>query len=212
MVSEIYDHLTAGQQTTATTLTYLVWRLSQHPEWQQRLQTEVRALEPDYTNIPALEDTEACPILNAVVRETLRLHPAASGRQERVVPSGGRTYSGVYLPGGTTVIGPTLVLHHNASVFHEPRSWRPERWLEADENQLKDMEFSFAPFGHGARIYIGRNLAMMEMRLLTSRLYRSFSTRLSETSTEEDMYQLGTLAAVPRGLRCELYVIRIDDD
>ena len=68
------------------------------------------------------------------------------------------------------------------------------------------MEFSFAPFGHGARLCIGQHLALMEIRLLTSRTYRTFLTRLSETSTDEDMKQLGMLAAVPRGLRCELYV------
>lgn len=206
MASEMYDHLAAGQQTTSATLTYITWRLSQHPDWQLQLKQELAALRPDEDGIPSLHDIEECRVLDATIRETLRLHPAASGRQERVVPSEGRTYSGCFIPGGTTVIGPTLVLHQNASAFPEPHIWRPERWLNADEAQLKEMEYSFAPFGHGARICIGQHLAMMEIRLLTTTIYRCFTTRLSETSTEEDMYQLGTLSAVPRGLRCELYV------
>ena len=206
MASEMFDHLKAGQQTTASTLTYTTWRLSRHPEWQGRLQSELRALDSDESGAVSLNDLENCPVLDAVVRETLRVHPAASGRQERVVPAGGRTYSGVYIPAGTTVIGPTLVLHHNAAAFPDPHAWRPERWLHADEAQLKAMEFSFAPFGHGARICIGQHLAMMEIRLLACSIYRKFTTRLSETSTDEDMYQLGTLSAIPRGLRCELYV------
>ena len=206
IASEMFDHLTAGQQTTASTLTYICWRLSRHTEWQRRLQEEIRALKADEDGELSLNELEACPVLDAIVRETLRLHPAASGRQERVVPAGGRTYSGVFIPGGTTVIGPTLVLHHNISAFTHPHSWKPERWLEADESKLKKMEFSFAPFGHGARICIGQHLAMMEIRLLVSCIYGKFSTRLSETCTDEEMEQLGTLAAVPKGLRCELLV------
>lgn len=101
MASEMYDHLEAGQQTTASTLTYICWRLSRHPEWQMRLQHEVRALETDDSGDVSLGDCETSPIMDAVIRETLRLHPAASGRQERVVPQGGRTFSGFYLPGGT---------------------------------------------------------------------------------------------------------------
>jgi cytochrome P450 len=143
----------------------------------------------------------------------MRLHPAASGRQERIVPAGGRTFSGVYLPARTVVIGPTLVLHHDPDVFPEPLEWRPERWLEAERSEAglekekrKRMLDSYVPFGHGARICIGQHLAMMELRLLTAAIYDRFSTEISATSTDEDMHQLGALAAVPKGLRCELFV------
>lgn len=46
----------------------------------------------------------------------------------------------------------------------------------------------------------------MEIRLLVATMYKGFSTKPGETCTDEDMHQMGTLAAVPRGLRCELYV------
>lgn len=212
MASEMIDHLKAGQQTTASTLTYIAWRLARHAEWQDRLQKEVRALPIDDAANLSLNDLEACPVLNAVIRETLRLHPAASGRQERIVPPGGHTYAkGIFLPGGTVVIGPTLVLHHNPQAFPDPHVWYPGRWPQGDkfdpsEEKLKEMEFSFAPFGHGARICIGQHLAMMELRLLVANIYRRFTLSLSDTCTDYEMYQLGTLAAVPRGLRCELWV------
>lgn len=44
MASEMFDHLKAGQQTTASSLTYLFWRLSRHPDWQRRLRSELQAL------------------------------------------------------------------------------------------------------------------------------------------------------------------------
>ncbi|KAK4550053.1 hypothetical protein LTR36_003020 [Oleoguttula mirabilis] len=149
MASEMFDHLKAGQQTTASSLTYLFWRLSRHPDWQQRLRAELRALPLNTDGQLALADLEASPISNAVITETLRLHAVASGRQERIVPAGGRTYSGVFIPGSTIVTGPTKVLHHEPAVFDKPLEWCPERWIDADEAHRKAMEYSFVPFGHG---------------------------------------------------------------
>lgn len=206
MASEMYDHLKAGQQTTASTLTYMTWRLSRQPEWQKRLKDEIGALPVTETGQLSLADLEACSILNAIIHETLRLHPPASGRGERIVPTGGRTYSGVFVPGGTTIMGTNLVVQQNAAVFDEPFAWRPERWLDSSEEKLKDMEYSWVPFGYGARICIGQHLAMMEMRLLVSSIYRTYGTSLGEETSDESMHQLGTLAAVPRALRCELYM------
>lgn len=160
MASEMFDELKAGQMTTASTLTYIAWRLSRRPEWQDRLRDELKALQTDENGHLSLNDLESCPVLELVIKETLRLHPAASGRQERVVPHGGRTYSGLYLPEGTIVIGPTLVLHLDPDVYEQPLEWRPERWLDASEEELKAMEYSYVPFGHGARVCIGQHLGM----------------------------------------------------
>lgn len=206
IASELFDHLKVGQQTTASTLTFLVWRLSRHPEWQTHLQRELASLGPQKDGIPAYGIVNKCPVLDALVRETLRVHPAASGRGERIVPSGGRRYSGIYIPAGTIVTGPILVLHRNESVFEDPSTWEPERWMRAEVEKLKHMERSFAPFGYGARVCIGRHLALMEMKLLVAGLFMRFGTRLGESCTDTNMEQLGTFTAVPRGLRCELYV------
>lgn len=160
MASEMFDELKAGQMTTASTLTYIAWRLSRHLEWQERLRAELGALKTDQAGHLLLTDLEASAVLEAVIKETMRLHPAASGRQERIVPIGGKTYSGVYVPASTTVIGPTLVLHLDPGVYSQPLEWRPERWLDASEEDLKRMDYSYVPFGHGARVCIGQHLGM----------------------------------------------------
>lgn len=208
IASETYDDLKAGQQTTASTLTYITWYLTRYPHWQKRLQTEVCDLLVMDESEPSLHEIEACRVLDAVIKETMRLHPVASNRSERLVPEGGRSYSGVFVPGGTIVYSPNAVVQCDSSVFEESDSWKPERWLDAEPEKLKAMEYSWVPFGYGARICIGQHLAWMELKLLIASLYRQFSTSLSETSTDQDMIPLNTLATVPRGLRCELYVAK----
>lgn len=179
MASEMFDELKAGQMTTSSTITYISWRLSRHPEWQERLKDELGALKIDQNGGLALKDLENRPVLEAVIKETMRLHPAASGRQERVVPAGGRTYSGVYIPEGTTVIGPTLVLHLDPDVYHQPLEWKPERWLDASEEESKRMEFSYVPFGHGARVCIGQHLGMCSPTLLVLVRLEDLSLRIA---------------------------------
>ncbi|EOD45152.1 putative cytochrome p450 monooxygenase protein [Neofusicoccum parvum UCRNP2] len=90
--------IAAGSGTTAVTLTYLVWAVLSRPDLQKRLEDEVGALEE-------LSDVqlEELPLLNAIIDESLRVYGAAPGSLPRVVPEGGATLSGYYVPAGTTV-------------------------------------------------------------------------------------------------------------
>ena len=63
---------------------------------------------------------------------------------ERVVPAEGAVLCGVFLPGGTVVSVHAWVIHHDENIFGKnTHEFRPERWLEADAEQLKLMERSF---------------------------------------------------------------------
>ena len=75
------------------------------------------------------------------MKEAMRLHPGVGFPLERIVPQGGATICGRYLPEGTNVSMAAPVIHHNKMVFGDDADdFRPERWLDADESQLKLME------------------------------------------------------------------------
>ncbi|KAK5991960.1 Cytochrome P450 monooxygenase FGM1 [Cladobotryum mycophilum] len=76
-------------------------------------------------NDPLLFDSRS-PVLDACLREIYRLHPAASGRDERVVPKGGCTLSGVHLPEGTIAMSSVMSLHRDIEVFPDPETFLPE--------------------------------------------------------------------------------------
>lgn len=80
----------------------------------------------------------------AVMKEAMRLHPGVQMPLERIVPQGGTTVSGMYLPGGTVVGINPIVIHHDTDVYGADASeFRPERWLESSAEQLKLMDRSF---------------------------------------------------------------------
>lgn len=80
------------------------------------------------------------PYLDAVIQESFRMHPAPGLLLERVVPPQGLDILGETIPGGTIVGCNAWVLHRREEVFgSDVDTFRPERWLEARPDQLKEM-------------------------------------------------------------------------
>lgn len=108
--------IVAGSDTTAVTLTYLVWAVLKDSALQARLEEEVAGLT-DQLDMVELENT---PLLNSVIEETLRLYGAAPGALPRIVPGQGMIVAGHQLPAGTEVSTQAYTLHRDARIFQEP--------------------------------------------------------------------------------------------
>ena len=100
--------------------------------------------------------------LDAVVREGLRMGMSTPTRLPRVVPPGGWSFNGHYLPEGTQVGCQSYTLHFNPAVFKDPHTFKPERWLESPSSEMYRDWFAFSL---GARGCLARNLAQTELLL-----------------------------------------------
>ena len=118
--------------------------------------------------------------------ETLRIHTAIPGQQPRVTPPSATlgeseaTLTG--LPAGLRVQSQAWSLHRNPDVFPDPDSWKPERWVESSEVQLKEMNRWFWAFGSGGRMCVGSNLAVLEMKAIMVAVWGSFRTTIADDS------------------------------
>jgi cytochrome P450 len=113
---EAKNFIIAGSDTTAVSLTYLVWAVLKHPALQKTLENEVAQLGDDL-NISALE---AAPVLNSVINETLRLYGAAPSSLPRDVPSQGMAVSGYHIPAGVEVSTQAYTTHRDPSIWPDP--------------------------------------------------------------------------------------------
>ncbi|KAI9931758.1 hypothetical protein MW887_010337 [Aspergillus wentii] len=187
MACELFDHLTAGFETSAVVLTYLFWELSRRPDLQEELRKELLTLEPKIayprasasTELPPSKTIDALPLLEAIVTETLRRHAAIPGIQPRVTPSPSCTLVGYdNIPANTRVNTQAYSLHRNPEVFPDPESWQPQRWLN-EGNSPSDLEERrrwFWAFGSGGRMCVGSNLALQEIKLVVAAIYTNFSS------------------------------------
>jgi hypothetical protein len=171
IASEMLDHLIAGHETSGITFTYIMWELSRRPELQARLRQELLSLSPtlqypspskqrgDPNALPSSQTVDNLPLLDSIIRETLRLHSAVPGPQPRVVPDSSTptTIEGyANIPAGTHVSCSAYSLHRIADIYPRPDEWLPERWLDPTE----EMRRTFWAFGSGGRMCMGSNFAL----------------------------------------------------
>lgn len=166
IASELLDHVIAGMDTSAITLTYLLWELSKNAEIQKLLQDELHCMEPrlslgNSSRMPSPRDIDSLPILHSVIMETLRRHTAIPGSQPRITPTIPVSLAGSPpFPGGVRVSAQAYSLHRNEKVFPDPEAWKPERWLSTSRESKDEMMRWFWAFGSGGRMCIGNNFAM----------------------------------------------------
>lgn len=171
--SEMLDSMIAGHETSGITITYLMWQMSQRPDLQEKLRTELLTLRPAIVGDPSLQhgsntlpsprSIDALPLLNSILQETFRLHAAAPAQQPRITPDtpAGTTlegYSGI--PGGVRVSANAYTLHRNPTVYPQPFKWIPERWIDSTDEHKAQMKRWFWVFGSGGRMCLGSNLAI----------------------------------------------------
>lgn len=175
--------ISAGTDTTATTLTGLTYFICTHPKAYSRLVTEVRSAFVSEDDIK-WENAKKLRYLEACIYEALRLFPPSAASQQRIVPSGGASIDGYFVPAGKTVAVSPWASTRSELNFHEPDSFLPERWLGEEERFKNDHLGASLPFGTGPRVCIGRNLAYMEMRLIMANVLWNFDFELDKGEFE----------------------------
>ena len=199
--SFLTDNILAGHHTSAVQLTYMCYELSRpvNKHWQDQLRDTLRMTFglPDSNNemITDVEKLDQVPLLDALLKENLRLHASLPGAFPRVVD---RTYkvdieSGgdaepITVPEGTVVSCLPYAMHRRPDIFPSPDSFLPSRWLpsktngesteKSKEKILTQLRFIMS-FGKGIRLCLGMNLATIELKLAIANIYWHFASEIS---------------------------------
>ncbi|TPX23624.1 hypothetical protein DIZ76_012958 [Coccidioides immitis] len=212
IAAELYDNINAAQETVAVGLIYLIFHLARQKVWRTKIRNELAGLSLTEDGYPGWTDIDGLPLLDAFMREVLRVNPGASGRQERYIEDPKKYYGGFRLPLRTRVTASTIALHHDPQVFPDPEEFCPERWLHQTAEKLRQMEKSFIPFGYGARICLGKAFGIMELKMLAAFLllrYEIETTPEMGDGKTGPMWQCGSIEAVPIGLKGEIVFTRL---
>jgi cytochrome P450 len=169
---ELLTLLVAGHETTATSLSWAMERLTRHPAALQRLTEEVRAGEEEY--------------VDAVIRETLRLRPVLPFVVRRLTQP--QTIAGYDLPAGTNVAPSIQLIHRRHDIYPDPTAFRPERWLGVRPNP-----YTFLPFGGGVRRCLGAAFAETEMRAVLAEIVSHVRLRPARPEPERVARRVITL-------------------
>jgi cytochrome P450 len=169
---EIMTFLLAGHETTAVSLSWTWYLLSQHPEVAQKLRQELNNVLGGRT--PQLEDLARLPYTDRVVKESMRLYPPAWSLARSVAKE--TDIAGYRVPVGANVVMSPWIMHRDPRFFDRPEQFDPDRWAEQSTQQLP--RFAYFPFGGGPRFCIGASFAVMEANLLLAAIAQRFQLRL----------------------------------
>ncbi|KAK3391826.1 cytochrome P450 [Sordaria brevicollis] len=186
-------NLIAGADTTAITMRALFYYSLKDARVWSKLVTAVRTsgIEPGKPAPHSI--ARAIPYLEAVIRETIRYHPAVSMIMERIVPSAGLALpDGSVVPGGSFVGMNPYIVGRNKKIFGEDADeFNPDRWLQREgesDEQYKERrslyETASIAFGNGSRICLGRNLSQMELYKVVPTLIATYDIEMVDKEEE----------------------------
>lgn len=183
--SNVITILLAGEDTTANTLAWLVYLVSREPEVMRRMAEETDRLMGHARWAERLDIATSHSYVAACAQETMRLKPVAPMLIfETEVPT---VVGDVALAAGAGV----LMLMRNGATddryFERPERFEPERWFGARDTAAVSAGRVSMPFGAGPRICPGRNLAMLEINLVTSMLFHNFDIQSLRTPDGADV-------------------------
>ncbi|KAF3386264.1 hypothetical protein F1880_001608 [Penicillium rolfsii] len=164
---DAYLIIIAGSDTTAATLTNIFFHIVSDQALYKKLQDELDALS-DLSH----DKLREIKLLDAVINETLRLHPAVPSGTQRLSPPEGMTISGKYVPGDVMLCIPSHALFRDGRVFARPDEFLPERWTTKPE-LVKDPS-AFIPFNTGPYSCAGKQLALMELRCVMAEIVTKY--------------------------------------
>lgn len=164
----------AGHETTSNALTWTWHLLSQYPQIEAKLHTELD--QQLGGRLPTVHDLRNLPYTEKIIKESLRLYPPAwvlNGRQA----TEDTTIGDYHIPKGATIFISPYVLHRLPQYFAQPDLFDPERF--APENEKLIPRYAYIPFGAGARVCIGNSFAMMEARLILATIAQRYRLQLA---------------------------------
>jgi cytochrome P450 len=161
----------AGHETSTNALAWTFLLLSQHPDVTADLCDELDAVLRGAP--PTVEDLARLPLLDAVVKESMRVLPPVP-MHPRIVAQDSEL-GGYRLPAGSELFLSIFHMHHDPDVFPNPDAFRPRRWETA-----RPSVYEYNPFSAGPRMCIGAAFATMEIKIVLAMLLQRVRLEMPE--------------------------------
>ncbi|XP_057761093.1 cytokinin hydroxylase [Arachis stenosperma] len=188
LVDECKTFFFAGHETTALAISWTLFLLAVHEDWQIQLRDEIREVVGDNREI----DTNALSGLKKmkwVMNEAVRLYPPAPNVQ-RQVREDIKVDNNFTVPSGTNIWIDVVGMHHDPTLWGDDvNEFRPERFMD-DVNGGCNHKMGYLPFGFGGRMCVGRSLSFMEYKIVLTLILSRFRFKLSQSYQHEPSIML----------------------
>ena len=185
MITQMMTFLAAGHETVSVGITYAIYMMCLHPEWQTKLRDEVRATVPSISSDKDIvaNDIDQLPLLNAFCNEVLRYWPPVPMTTRSAACD--TTLLGQHIPKDTRIIVAITGTNRDHNIWgSDADDFKPERWLNAegkiDASGGASSKYGLLSFMHGPRGCIGQGFARAEMACIVAAWAGRFNFELRD--------------------------------
>ncbi|KAJ9088897.1 hypothetical protein DSO57_1018441 [Entomophthora muscae] len=180
VLNDVYVFFLAGHDTTANTLTSIIYYLSKHQDIQDRARQEVLAIVGDSKQVicPTLEMTRSMDYISCIIKESMRIITTVYQLRRycrKDYPLG----NGTVIPKGSTVIVHSWAIHHDPTIYPEPNIFNPDRFIDPHAIPAQN----WMAFGSGSRKCIGTNFAQLEHKVVVAMLLQKYTFTLGPNAS-----------------------------
>lgn len=169
---EVMTLLLAGHETTANTLSWTWYLLSQHPEVEHRFHQELSVVLDQ--RIPTVADLPQLNYTRMVIEEAMRLYPPSWVISRNAVKAD--EIGGYAIPAHAPLLLLPYITHRHPAFWEEPERFNPERFTP--EQVTARPRYAYVPFGGGPRQCIGNVFAMTEAQLILATVAQQYRLEL----------------------------------
>jgi len=168
---EVDTFMFEGDDTTSSGVSHALYAIARHPKVQERIYEELQQVLGEDPHAPVTQSQlQDLKYLDCVIKETLRMYPPvpAIGRHtHKELKIGNKT-----IPPNTSIYLVLYFAHRDPDYFPDPLSFKPERFLNGEEESHEN--FAYVPFSAGPKNCIGQKFAVLEMKSLISKVLRFY--------------------------------------
>ncbi|KAM7255052.1 hypothetical protein ACFE04_020293 [Oxalis oulophora] len=184
----LLNFFTAGTNTSSSTTEWAIAELIRHPTILARVQSELDTVV-GRDRLVTEHDLPQLTYLQAVIKETFRLHPSTPLSLPRIAAESCEV-NGYHIPKGSTLLVNGWAIGRDPEQWSDPLEFRPERFLPNGEKSnvdVKGNDFEVIPFGAGRRICAGLSLGLRMVQLMTASLVHAFDLELANGLAPEKL-------------------------
>ncbi|CAN7081333.1 unnamed protein product [Brassica oleracea var. botrytis] len=190
----ILDMFIGGTATTSSLLEWTLTELVRHPECVKKLRDEICSVSAHNSCVNE-EDVEKMNYLNAIIKETLRLHPPLSIIVPRLLSEDVRLRGYDIAAGTQVMINAWAIQRDNATWGPDAEEFKPERHLNSSLD-FQGQDYKFIPFGSGRRLCPAIRLALVLVEVTVANLVKRFDWRVQVGPHGVDKLDLAEAAGI----------------
>lgn len=176
----------AGHESTAVAASWCLMLLALHPEWQDRIREEIAQVCP--SGVPDADSLPKMKMVTMVIHEVLRLYPPAAFVSREALEN--TRIGHITVPKGVCIWTLIPTLHRDADIWGaDANEFKPDRFSNGISGACKVPQV-YIPFGLGPRLCLGRNFALVQLKVVISLVVSKFSFTLSPKYRHSPAYRM----------------------